>query len=150
MNKHHSIQFEKFEEKDVKEVLEFWQSIPGIYLHQNGEDSVEGIIQYLRRNPGFSHVAKAENRIIGALMCGHDGRRGLIHHLGVDQNYRKMVIAKKLLDLSLEKLRSVNIRKCVIFVLKGNKEAKKFYEHLGWVSEQKADIYSLLLNINIK
>jgi N-acetylglutamate synthase len=148
MNKTDSIRFEQFTEKDVKEVLALWKSISGIYLHNNGEDAEEGIILYLRRNAGFSHVAKINNRIIGALMCGHDGRRGLIHHLGVDQNYRKMGIAKELLNLALEKLRAVDIRKCVLFVLKENEAARKFYEHIGWVDEQKADIYSLLLHSN--
>jgi N-acetylglutamate synthase len=148
MNKADLIQYKQFELEDVKEALHFWKSISGIFLHQNGEDSEEGLILYLRRNAGFSYIAKTENRIIGALMCGHDGRRGFIHHLGVDQNYRRMGIAKKLLDLSLEKLRAVGIRKCAIFVLKENREARKFYEYIGWVDEQKADIYSLLLNRN--
>lgn len=79
-------------------------------MHSNGEDSIYGITAYLERNPGFSFVAKYNGKIIGAVMCGHDGRRGLLHHLAVDNQFRKMGIGKTLLQMSLEQLGKINIK----------------------------------------
>lgn len=140
------IEYSLFEKEDCIEVLNFWRNIDGIYLHQNGEDSEEGITAYLDRNPGLSFIAKSEDKIVGAILCGHDGRRGFIHHLAVHQNYRKQNIGNHLMEMSLSKLKEVGIRKCVLFVLKENPEAESFYKHLNWQKETIINMYSQLLH----
>lgn len=54
--------YRTFYKEDCQEVLEFWSGIPGIHLHNNGEDSIDGINAYLERNPGCSFVAIFNNR----------------------------------------------------------------------------------------
>lgn len=98
------IGYRPFLRTDCDEVINLWSKIEGIYLHSNGEDSVEGIKAYLDRNPGFSFVAEHQGHIIGAVLCGHDGRRGFIHHLAVHKNYQRKNIGKTLLTMSLEQL----------------------------------------------
>jgi N-acetylglutamate synthase len=137
--------FRPLRPRDIVPVLRFWRSLDGVFLHRNGEDSASGIAAYLRRNPGFSFVAEHKGRIVGALMAGHDGRRGFIHHLGVASRCRRKGIANKLLGMSLGQFRRAGIRKCVLFVLKDNKKAQSFYWHIGWKNEDAVLLYSKVL-----
>ncbi|OHD50701.1 MAG: hypothetical protein A2015_01515 [Spirochaetes bacterium GWF1_31_7] len=131
---------------DIPNVLKLWSLSEGVFLHTNGEDSEEGIALYLERNPGFSYIAKNnENKIIGAVLSGHDGRRGLIHHLAVDEKYRKNGIANKLMSLSIEKLKREKIKKVLLFVLNNNIEAIKFYDYNNWIQEETVGLYSKIL-----
>jgi ribosomal protein S18 acetylase RimI-like enzyme len=57
-------------------------------------DTKQSIQNYLKRNPGFSTVACTnDNKLVGALMCGHDGRRGSIYHTAVQKNIEKKELA---------------------------------------------------------
>jgi len=137
--------YQSFSKEDCQEVLDLWGNIPGIHLHNNGEDSIDGITAYLERNPGFSFIAKHNCKIIGAVMCGHDGRRGFIHHLAVDIEFRKMGIGRNLLQMSLEELRKINIKKCMLFVLKENADGEAFYKSLQWKEENIVKVYAKIL-----
>lgn len=139
------ITYQSFFKEDCQEVLDLWSNIPGIHLHNNGEDSIDGITAYLERNPGFSFVAKHNYKIIGAIMCGHDGRRGFIHHLAVDTKFRKSGIGRTLLQMSLEQLQKINIKKCALFVLKENTTGESFYKSLQWHEEDIVKIYAKVL-----
>lgn len=137
--------YKPFYKDDCKDVLEFWTNIPGIFLHNNGEDSIDGITAFLERNKGFSFIAKYNDKIIGAIMCGHDGRRGLIHHLAVDINHRRLGIGKQLIQMSLDQLKVIGIKKCALFVLKGNDTGETFYKSLQWKEEDIIKVYSKVL-----
>lgn len=139
------ISYDVFNQEACEEVLDLWRNTEGVCLHENGEDTVEGIANYLDRNPGFSFIAKYNEKIIGALLCGHDGRRGFIHHLAVDKHFQKMNIGKTLIDMSLNQLRMANIHKTALFVLKENGKAKEFYKHLNWNEEKIVEVFTTIL-----
>jgi N-acetylglutamate synthase len=139
------ITYQPFCKTDCQEVLDLWATIPGIHLHNNGEDSIDGIGFYLERNPNFSFIAKHNAKIIGAVMCGHDGRRGTIHHLAVDTQFRKKGIGKTLLQMSLTQLEKIGIKKCILFVLKENTAGEGFYKSLHWQEEYIVKIYAKVL-----
>ncbi|HIC90022.1 MAG TPA: GNAT family N-acetyltransferase, partial [Anaerolineae bacterium] len=86
----------------------------------------------LDRNPGFSFVARDGRLLVGAILCGHDGRRGYIHHLAVYRRHRHKGIGRELVERSLHALKRVGIRKCHIFVFSDNQEAIAFWKHIGW------------------
>jgi putative acetyltransferase len=141
-----NIIIEEMEEKHINDVIDLWKNTEGIYLHENGEDSVNGIITFINRNPGLSFIANnIKNEIVASILCGHDGRRGYIHHLAVDNRYRKMGIAKAMMNKSLEELKSLNIKKVALFVLKDNINAQLFYEHNCWKKEDIVNVYSRIL-----
>lgn len=85
-----------------------------------------------KRNSGLSLVATSEGRVIAAVLCGHDGRRGYLHHLAVARKWRRQGIGRKLVAASLEKLRSQGIPKCNLFLFASNKAGRLFWRHLGW------------------
>jgi N-acetylglutamate synthase len=82
---------------DYDEVIKLWQNVEGVGLHDY-EDSREGISFYLDRNPGLSFVARQAGLLVGAVLCGHDGRRGSINHLAVALEFRMHSIGKMLVD----------------------------------------------------
>ena len=137
---------EEMEEKHINDVINLWKNTEGISLHENGEDNICGINIFINRNPGLSFIVKnIKNEIVGSLLCGHDGRRGYIHHLAVDNKYRKMGIAKEMIYKSLEKLKTLSIKKVALFVLKDNINAQLFYEHNCWEKEDIVNVYSKIL-----
>jgi len=138
--------FAEMKKEHINKVLDLWKNTEGIYLHKNGEDTEQGINIFLDRNPGFSFIAiNDKNEIIGALLCGHDGRRGLIHHLAVNKNYRKQGVANKLLNLSINKLKKINIKKVMLFVLKDRPEAQEFYKHNKWLNEDIVLLFTKII-----
>ncbi len=139
------IEYRTMQKQDISKALELWQNSDGVHLHSNGEESCEGISRYLERNPGFSFVAVCQDKIIGAVMCGHDGRRGFINHLAVTAEHRHRGIGKKLISLAEEQLSGAGIKKEALFVLCENENAQKFYEHIGWREETAVKTYSKLL-----
>jgi ribosomal protein S18 acetylase RimI-like enzyme len=130
---------------DYKYAVALWSSMPGIKVQESGEDSAEGLSAFLDRNQGLSFTAKHNGRLIGTVMCGHDGRRGFIYHLAVAPEFRRMGIAKRLLELPLDGLRKAGIAKCGLFVLKDNDVGGAFYKAVGWQENDTTNVFSKML-----
>ena len=111
-------------------VIALWKVFENVGL--SSADERESIKSYLARNPAMSFVAKENDHIIGAALCGHDGRRGYLHHLAVKESHRKRGIGKKLAERCMESLRNAGIQKCHLFVFKTNREGKAFWEKIAW------------------
>ena len=118
---------------DYDEVHALWEKSEGIGL--DPDDSRECIEQYLDRNPGLSFVARDGGRLVGAVLCGHDGRRGYLHHLAVDHDHRRKGIGKALVAECIAGLRATGIPKCNIFVFGENQDAFTFWEADGWLDK---------------
>jgi N-acetylglutamate synthase len=113
------------------EVLALWRRCEGVGLSE--ADSREAIAAYLDRNPGMSFVAVAGGAIAGTILCGHDGRRGYVHHLAVDAPWRRRGIGRQLVESSLSALRDAGIQKAHIFMYADNEAGERFWTSLGWV-----------------
>ena len=115
---------------DHEKVLRLWQGTEGIGLNES--DGRGHIRDFLRRNPGMSFVVVRGREIVGAVLCGHDGRRGYLHHLAVAKAHRKKGLGKKLVNACLAKLRRLEIQKCNIFLFADNTAGEEFWRHNGW------------------
>ncbi|MCR5790103.1 MAG: GNAT family N-acetyltransferase [Lachnospiraceae bacterium] len=98
----------------------------------NKDDSREGIEKYLNRNPNMSFVAVLEGEVVGVILCGHDGRRGIIQHACVSPDHRRMGIGKKLVDLALDALKKEEINKVLLVAFKKNEGGNAFWESQGF------------------
>jgi ribosomal protein S18 acetylase RimI-like enzyme len=127
------------------EIIDFRKNTEGLWT--SDDDSYENLKIYLERNPKLSFVAVNRNRIIGTIKCGHDGRRGYLHHLAVKKEFRKEGIAKGLINKSLDNLQKNGITKdrVRVFVLDSNKEALEFWKHIGF-EEQVYDYRTFQIN----
>ncbi|MCE5262201.1 MAG: GNAT family N-acetyltransferase [Deltaproteobacteria bacterium] len=112
------------------EVMALWRRCEGIGL--SDADSREAMAAYLERNHGMSFVAMADGKIAGAILSGHDGRRGYIYHLAVDLRWRRQGMARQLVDRCLGELNAAGIRKAHIFIFTENESGKAFWESIGW------------------
>lgn len=115
---------------DYEEVLVLWQTSEGVGL--SDADSEQSIASYLHRNPGLSFVASDGQHLVGAVLCGHDGRRGYIHHLAVSKSHRRQALGRALVDRCLSALRRDGIAKCHIFVFADNRDTIGFWKGIGW------------------
>ena len=112
------------------DVLDLWKRIAGVGV--NDADTPEGIAAFLSRNPGLSSIALDRNQIIGTVLCGHDGRRGYLHHLAVEQTHRGQGIGSDLVNRCLTALATLGINKCNIMVYADNDTGAAFWERRGF------------------
>jgi ribosomal protein S18 acetylase RimI-like enzyme len=116
--------------EDYDAVYDLWQFSPGIGLSE--ADSREGIAQFLQANPERCFVALDDGELVGAVMCGCDGRRGYLHHLAVKPELRGQGIGRELVEHCMAALRAIGIAKAHIFVIKENESGKVFWRNAGW------------------
>ena len=119
-----------FDITDYGEVLVLLRRCEGIGL--SDADSKKAITAYLERNPEMSFVAKADGEIVGAILGGHDGRRGYIYHLAVDVHWRRQGIARQLVEKCLGALKVCGIKKTHIFIFTRNESGMAFWKSVGW------------------
>lgn len=116
---------------DYAVVHALWATTEGIGLNES--DSPAAIATFLQRNPALSQVAlDTEGVIVGAVLCGHDGRRGYLHHLAVAPSHRGRGLGRALVDACLGQLRSQGIPKCNIFLYASNTAGRGFWAHEQW------------------
>ena len=100
----------RIKKSDWKKILALWQNIPGMGLN-NIDDSKEGIIRFLKRNPKTCFIAEENGTAAGTIIAGHDGRRGYIYHTAVLPEFRKRGIATELLARSVDSLKKQGFTK---------------------------------------
>jgi N-acetylglutamate synthase len=119
-----------FTMNEYEAVLALWRQCEGVGLSR--ADEREGIAAYLARNPGMSFVAWEGDVLLGAALCGHDGRRGFIHHMAVHPDHRRKGIGRELTERCLAALREIGIDKCHLFIFTDNKPGIAFWQAEGW------------------
>ena len=95
-------------------------------------DTPEEIEKKLRRDPDLFLVAEAGRDIVGTVIGGFDGRRGMIYHLAVHPKYRGQGLGGRLMDEVERRLKARGCRKCYLMVTPENTDAMKYYEQRGW------------------
>ena len=120
----------EFRISDYPAALALWQSSEGVGLNES--DTQPAVASFLTRNPGLSAVAIHDDQLIGAVLCGHDGRRGYLHHLAVAKSHRRQGVARSLLAHCFAALAGHDIPKCNIFLYSDNLPGQAFWLHNGW------------------
>lgn len=130
---------------DYEQVYALWTKIRGFGL-RSVDDSREGIERFLRRNPDTSVVAEEDGRIIGAILCGHDGRRGCLYHVCVDEEYRMRGIGKSMVVFAMEALKREKISKVSLIAFTKNDIGNAFWKEIGWTKRLDLNYYDFTLN----
>jgi ribosomal protein S18 acetylase RimI-like enzyme len=118
-----------FRVEDHAAALRLWETSDGVGL--GSSDTLEAVTQFLERNPGLSLVAVEGDVLVGTILCGHDGRRGFIHHLAVAPAYRRRGLGRVLVSGALAALRAAHITKCHLLVFHENVSGRQFWKHIG-------------------
>ena len=125
------MQIRKMTIEDYDKIYELWVNTPGMVLNAK-DDSKDGIHKYLLRNSNTCFVAEKDSAIVGVILCGHDGRRGYIHHMDVETASLKEGIESLLLQQAMEALKREGITKVALVVFKGNAVGNSFWENWGY------------------
>lgn len=127
---------------DYPEVESLWASMDkGVRLGRS--DTPEEIQKKIARDPDLFLVAAEEDgQIIGTVIGGYDGRRGLLYHLAVAASFRGRGIGSRLMDEIESRLRAKGCIRCYLMVLADNDEAIRYYEKHGWENMEHVLTYA--------
>ena len=122
---------------DYDGALKLWGSME-VGVQVGRSDTPEEIQRKLQRDPDLFLIAEENNVIIGTIIGGFDGRRGMVYHLAVQSNFREQGIGSLLLAEVEKRLKAKGCRKCYLLVTADNTDAAQFYEQRDW-NEMKND-----------
>ena len=130
---------------DYEEVYALWKRIHGFGI-RSIDDSKEGIERFIKRNPTTSIVAVEDGKIVGSILCGHDGRRGCFYHVCVDEAYRMRGIGKAMVVEAMEMLMAEDINKGSLIAFTKNDVGNAFWKEMGWTKREDLNYYDFTLN----
>lgn len=116
---------------DYAQTLKLWESID-VGMHVGRSDTPDEIQKKLERDPDLFLVAELNEEIVGTVIGGYDGRRGMIYHLAVHENLREKGVGAVLLNEVEKRLQAKGCVKCYLLVFADNERAVQFYENRGW------------------
>ena len=138
-------QLRVMQKEDYQNIYDLWMTIDGFGI-RSIDDSYEGVSRFLRRNSTTSVVAEVEGKVVGAILCGHDGRRACLYHVCVKEAYRKHGIGQKMVKECLEALKAEHINKVNLIAFKKNEVGNRFWKGLGWNYREDVNYYECVLN----
>lgn len=131
--------------EDYDQVKELWNSIQGFGI-RSMDDSREGVARFLKRNPTTSVVAEEDRKVVGAILCGHDGRRGCLYHVCVHKDYRMRGIGKSMVAFAMEALKKEEINKVSLIAFTKNDIGNAFWKEIAWTKREDLNYYDFTLN----
>lgn len=131
--------------EDYEQVYCLWKKIRGFGI-RSIDDSREGVERFLKRNPTTSVVAEEDGRIVGSILCGHDGRRGCLYHVCVDEEHRRRGIGKAMVVKAMEALKAEEINKVCLIAFTKNDIGNAFWNTIGWTEREDLNYYDFVLN----
>ncbi|MBQ7581824.1 MAG: GNAT family N-acetyltransferase [Lachnospiraceae bacterium] len=134
--------------EDYEKVHALWMTIDGFAI-RSIDDSREGVERFLRRNPTTSVVAVDDenDHVVGAILCGHDGRRGCLYHVCVEKSYRRHGIGKSMVVFCMEALQKEQINKVSLIAFTRNDIGNAFWKTIGWTKREDLNYYDFTLNL---
>src|SRR5512143_3968527 len=127
-----SIQIREFRfPADYEEVYALWKSIEkGVSVGRS--DTLAEIEKKVSRDPDLFLVAESDGCLVGSVIGGFDGRRGLIYHLAVAASFREQGVGSRLKEEVERRLRLKGCLKCYLMVLPNNTPLEEYYQRRGW------------------
>lgn len=131
--------------EDYGGVRALWMTISGFAI-RSIDDSRAGVERFLRRNPTTSVVAEEDGKIVGSILCGHDGRRGCLYHVCVHRDYRMRGIGKAMVVYAMNALKAEEISKVSLIAFTKNDIGNAFWNRIGWTRRLDLNYYDFTLN----
>ena len=125
---------------DYEPVFALWKDIER-GVHTGRSDTPAEIEKKLGRDPDLFLVAEANGCIVGSVIGGYDGRRGLVYHLAVSSEFRGLGVGSRLMNELESRLRAKGCLKCYLLVTVDNPEAEIYYQHRGWQHMDSIRLY---------
>ena len=130
---------------DYPGVKMLWDNIEGFRIRKV-DDSQAGILKLLERNPKMSIVAEKDGTIIGNILCGHDGRTGMLYHVCVDTAFRQQGIGKNMVNMAIDALKREGIGTVTLIAMVTNEMGNLFWQKMGWTERRDMNYYNYVIN----
>lgn len=131
--------------EDYDQIYQLWTGIQGFGI-RTMDDSRAGVEKFLKRNPTTSVVAVEKGRVIGTILCGHDGRRGTFYHVCVAKEFRQHGIGKQMAHFAMRALQEEGLNKVSLIAFQSNEVGNKFWRKVGWTHREDLNYYDFTLN----
>jgi ribosomal protein S18 acetylase RimI-like enzyme len=131
----------EFEPRHIEDARALWRRSEGVGL--SSADEPCALASFLSRNPGLSFVAERDGEVVGTVLCGHDGRRGLVHHLVVSVDRQRQGLGRQLLRRALSALRAAGIDKAHLLVFRSNANGLAFWRAVGAEERRSIALFSM-------
>jgi len=122
----------EFKIDDYPRVRDLWQAA-GLILRPG--DELEDVKLKLQRDPDLFLVAVQDDRIVGSIMGGWDGRRGWIYHLAVKPDHQRKGIGVGLVREVEKRLVAKGAKKVNAQVYKWNEQSSEFFRAIGFETQ---------------
>lgn len=119
----------EFKVQDYPTVHALWLDA-GLELRPG--DELEDIKLKLQRDPDLFLVAEQDDRIVGSVIGGWDGRRGWIYHLAVRPDHQRKGIGVALVQEVEKRLIGKGAMIVNAQVHKVNEKSAKFFQAMGY------------------
>lgn len=131
--------------EDYDAVYALWKSIRGFGM-RSIDDSRDNIVRFIERNPDTCVVAEAEDGLCGAILCGHDGRRGCFYHVCVREDMRRQGVGRRMVLFCIDALKKEKINKVCLNAFVINQAGNAFWKSLGWTLRSDMNYYDFAIN----
>ena len=143
-----NIRYREMQIDDYPQVMDLWKNTENIGI--STADSLPNLETYLKRNPGLSFVVVDNQMVVGAVLGGHDGRRGAIYHLAVKTEYRSLGCGQSLLNHCVAAFSKAGIERCHIHVYADNQQGLAFWQKNGWFLRPELVLLSKDISNSVK
>lgn len=117
--------------EDYQQVINLWSSMEkGVRVGRS--DTPAEMEKKLARDPDLFLVAECGEEIVGSIIGGYDGRRGMIYHLAVSASFQGRGIGSQLMEEIEERLRRKGCLKSYLLIAEDNHDVEPFYRKHGW------------------
>ncbi len=140
-----SIEYRVMQYEDYDLIKTLWDNIHGFAI-RSIDDSKEGVRRFLERNPRTSVVALDGEKVVGTILCGHDGRNGTFYHVCVDEAYRRRGIGRQMVVFCMKALSKEKINQISLIAFTDNEVGNEFWNDIGWTRRSDANRYEFKLN----
>lgn len=142
----HYINIRTMKPEDYEKVHALWMTIHGFGI-RSMDDSEDFVVRFIKRNPTTSIVAETENsEIVGAILCGHDGRRACFYHVCVREDFRRQGIGNRMVSFAMKALQKEHINKITLIAYQQNVVGNLFWNKEGFTKRKDVNFYEMPLN----
>lgn len=121
----------RFKMSDYERVIELWQQ-GNLPLKPMGRDSREEIERQIQLSQVIFLVAEKDGKVIGTVLATHDGRKGWINRLAVDEAYRGQGLGQLLVKEAEKELEKEGIKMFAALIEEDNQPSINLFKKLGY------------------
>ena len=128
----------QYNERDREQVIELWKTCN---LTRPWNDPNKDLDRKKGTGEELFIVLEYEDKIVGTVMGGYDGHRGVMNYLAVSPKFRGNGFGKMLVVEAENKLRQLGCPKVNLLVRSDNVEVSHFYEGMDYKKQDDVSVF---------